>query len=111
MRSPQTTGLEWPRPGTAVFQRMLRSGPAAGSAFQTPAILPSATPEASGPRNRGQCTVSAAATAPSASAASGSSVEVLASRASLIRVSSLRRRDDAVDPGTDSIVGRKLPVV
>src|SRR6185436_14556930 len=50
-RSPQTTGLECPSPGTAVFQRMLVDFSASqlmGNAW------PSAIPEAFGPRNDGQ---------------------------------------------------------
>ena len=49
----------------AVFQRMFRSAPAPGSAFHEVATFPSATPPASGPRNEGQLTVAAPATAAS----------------------------------------------
>src|SRR4029077_14751712 len=57
--------LECARPGMAVFQRMLRSAPAPGSAFHDVATFPSATPPASGPRNEGQLTVAAPAAAAS----------------------------------------------
>src|SRR5688500_6668945 len=50
-RSPQTTGLDKPRPGRAVFQATLL--PLA--TFQVVAVgLPSATPPAAIPRNCGQ---------------------------------------------------------
>ena len=58
MRSPQTTGLEWPRPGIGVFQATFV--PAATS--QVSGGWPAAsTPLASGPRNEGQRWASAAA--------------------------------------------------
>src|SRR6185295_9061549 len=48
---PQTIGLECPRPGISVFQRMLVDF----SASQTVGgLLPSAMPVALGPRNEGQ---------------------------------------------------------
>ena len=65
MRSPQTIGLEWARPGISTFQRMF--------APVTPLKVsgkswPSATPEAEGPRNPGQ-SVGAAVRAAGASRA------------------------------------------
>src|SRR6187200_2169333 len=58
MRSPQTTGLEWARPGIAVFQRMFFAfGP-----FQVSGrFWPSATPLAFGPRKDGQLPFAGAA--------------------------------------------------
>jgi hypothetical protein len=50
MRSPQTTGLEWPRPGMAVFQRMFLPD----STFHSVGGAPTPTPLAEGPRNWGQ---------------------------------------------------------
>src|SRR5256885_2181463 len=51
IRSPQMTGLEWPRPGMAVFHLTLEDF----STSQEVAVgKPSATPEAFGPRNCGQ---------------------------------------------------------
>src|SRR5262245_22404716 len=50
-RSPQTTGLDTATPSTGVFHATL--SPVAG--FQVTAVgVPSATPEAFGPRNMGQ---------------------------------------------------------
>src|SRR5436305_4869303 len=59
MRSPQTTGQEWPRPGIGVFQRTLVP---AFTSQVTGGFCPSATPVAFGPRNDGQ--FSGAATVP-----------------------------------------------
>jgi|ERR1700691_155039 hypothetical protein len=50
IRSPQTTGLEWPRPGIAVFQRMFLPD----STFHSMGGAPAPTPLAEGPRNWGQ---------------------------------------------------------
>ena len=55
-RSPQTMGLECPRPGIGVFQRT----PFADSTFQLAGVeKPSATPLAAGPRNDGQFPIAA----------------------------------------------------
>jgi len=43
-KSPQTTGLEWPRPGISVFQRTF------SVALQRTGASPGATPSADGPR-------------------------------------------------------------
>src|SRR5438067_7289942 len=51
MRSPTTTGQEWPRPGIGVFQRTLRPVLASQDSGGN---WPSATPVAPGPRNCGQ---------------------------------------------------------
>ncbi len=49
MRLPQTTGLEWPLPGSGVFQRTFFASPhSSGSPFSAE------TPEPSGPRHCGQ---------------------------------------------------------
>jgi len=50
MRSPHTTGLEWPKPGIAVFQRMFLPD----STFHSVGGEPAPTPLAEGPRNWGQ---------------------------------------------------------
>src|SRR4026209_62449 len=51
IRFPQTTGLEWARPGIEVRQRMFSPV----LAFHWSGnICPSATPDAPGPRNEGQ---------------------------------------------------------
>src|ERR1035437_4783127 len=56
MRSPQTMGLEWARPGTGVFQPML----APVLTFHVNGrFWRSAAPEAPGPRNAGQFCASA----------------------------------------------------
>src|SRR5258708_7079246 len=48
---PQTTGLEWPKPGIGTFQRMFSDF----SAFQVVAVSnPSAMPQAFVPRKEGQ---------------------------------------------------------
>src|SRR6186713_1644810 len=50
-RSPHTTGLETATPSTGVFHRMF----SLVATFQVTAVgVPSATPEAFGPRNMGQ---------------------------------------------------------
>ena len=51
MRSPQTIGLEWARPGIGVFQATFVDDATSHDAGGVP---PSATPLASGPRNDGQ---------------------------------------------------------
>src|SRR5258708_29617934 len=51
-RSPHTIGLDTATPGTGVFQRTF--SPVAAFHF-TAVGVPSATPEADGPRNDGQC--------------------------------------------------------
>src|ERR1035441_2538160 len=50
MRSPQTTGLEWPRPGIAVSQRMFLPD----ATFHSVGGAPLPRPPADGPRNWGQ---------------------------------------------------------
>src|SRR6266851_846434 len=52
MRSPQTIGLDTATPASGVFQRMF--SPVAALHF-TGVGEPSATPDAAGPRNDGQC--------------------------------------------------------
>src|SRR5262245_45795253 len=61
--SPHTIGLETARPGIAVFQRT--PSPLAASHFSG-AAKPSATPDATGPRNDGQSTPGRALSAPAA---------------------------------------------
>ena len=63
-RSPQTIGLEWPRPGMSVFQRTFFD---VATSHSTGSGKPSATPTASWPRNAGQL-VSLAAFCPEAEA-------------------------------------------
>src|SRR5688572_27401570 len=58
MRSPQTIGLEWPRPGMGALHTTLVDDPT----FQAIGGLASlATPEADGPRNDGHCCAPATA--------------------------------------------------
>src|ERR1039458_6588670 len=57
MRSPQITGLECPRPGMAVFQRMFFPD----STFHSAGGEPVPTPLPEGPRNCGQLPSAAAA--------------------------------------------------
>ena len=49
-QSAQITGLEWPRPGSGVFQTMFREL----VTFQTAGVTSSAMPQAPGPRKDGQ---------------------------------------------------------
>src|SRR5205823_2249323 len=52
-RSPQTTGAEWPRPGTGTFHFTPRD---VSTSHSTGVGRPSDTPPAAGPRNWGQLT-------------------------------------------------------
>src|SRR5580658_663476 len=69
MRSPHTTGLECPKPGIAVFQRMFLPD----STFHSIGGAPAPTPLADGPRNWGQ--FASVASAAKAAMASGKASE------------------------------------
>ena len=66
MRSPQTMGVEWPRPGIGVFQRMFVPSASSQSSGGSPS---GATPVASGPRHAGQLSIASPLASPSARAA------------------------------------------
>src|SRR5947209_20451249 len=70
MRSPQTTGQEWPRPGIGVFQRTFLP---AGTSQVVGGNCPSATPVAPTPRNCGQFSGRVTAPGASSTAVGGSS--------------------------------------
>lgn len=107
-RSPQTTGLEWPSPGIAVFHRTC--SPLATSQ-RTGAAAPSATPAAPGPRNEGQwtCAEAGGAAAPAGipiAAAARSIAKVILS-IPRVRIPLVRRRFQ-IWPAARSLLGRLL---
>src|SRR5688572_15004474 len=72
-RSPQTMGLEWARPGNRVFQAMFL--PSAADQVSGRRV-PSATPEAPGPRNWGQWEPAAFPSASAPTATTSESITV-----------------------------------